>query len=156
MAEGSPQILDTQILPVSLSPLITSPCASVRWSVLGPACSASSSGQSLLQALFFRFPLCRPSNRTWGAGMAPVSGLSNLGRSMLGSHASQPSWWADMTCKELHTKRHLLTRTPKLSFHQHLPASRESKTHLHSRFSSLTLNFWPIIFSFHIIPGDPD
>ena len=88
--------------------------------------------------------------------MAPVSGLSNLGRSMLGRHASQSGWWADTTCKELHTKRHLLTRTCKLSFHQHLPASRESKTHLHSHFSSLTLNFWPIIFSFHIIPGNSD
>ena len=31
-------------------------------------------------------------------------------------HPSQPCWWADMTCKDFHTKGHVITRISELSF----------------------------------------
>ena len=102
-------------------------CASVHWSVLAPASSASSSGQSLPRHFF-----C-------------VSSLSAF-RSL------KPCQWTDMTYEELHSKGHLIRRISELSFYQHLPASRESKTRLPSHFSSFTFYFRPSIFNFHIFP----
>ena len=64
----------------------------------------------------------------------------------------KPCQWTDMTYEELHSKGHLIRRISELSFYQHLPASRESKTRLPSHFSSFTFYFRPSIFNFHIFP----